>query len=408
MTSLTLLRQPALGPLLGSHLCTALGDNALLIVSIALLEESGAAGWMSPALRICLYLSYVVMAPFAGALADRLPKGRLVVLVNLAKLVACGLLAVGTHPLLAFGAIGLAGVYYGPAKYGIVSELVPKADLVHANAWIEVATVGAILGGTAMGAALLQAPSWLPGLHTAARQASLLLGSLFVLAALWAHSIPVTNCNGTRTQGTLEYFWRQLKALWRDPQGQVSLSVTALFWAVAAVLQFLVIRWAEAVLHLSLGGAALLQCWLAVGVITGSLGVARYVAAGAALRVLPAGVALGVAIMLVSQVTRLPTACAALCVIGVAAGAVMVPMNALLQERGQALMRPGTSIAVQSFSENLASVVCLAVYGLLLTAAVTVHTIIIGFGLSIAVLMLMLMRQRRAPVSMSTERDACP
>jgi MFS family permease len=406
MTGLALLRQPAVGPLLGAQLFTALGDNALLIVAIALLEDGGAPGWMSPALRICLYLSYVALAPFAGALADRLPKGRLVALVNLAKLGGCVLLAAGLHPLLAFGAIGLAGVVYGPAKYGILSELVPSADLVRANAWIEVATVSAILGGAALGAVLLKTPLWLPALHGAARQASLLLGACFVAAALWARAIPATVCAGAREHATLARFGRQLAALWRDPQGQVSLGVTALFWAVAAVLQFLVIRWAEAVLKLSLGEAALLQCCLAVGVVAGSLGVAGLVDAGAAMRVLPGGVALGLAVMLVSQVTRLPAACAALCATGVVAGAVMVPMNALLQERGLALMRPGASIAVQSFSENLASLVFLGVYGLLLTAAVPLQAIIVGFGLLITALMLLL--QRRALLPLATESDACP
>jgi MFS family permease len=396
--SVGLLRKRAVGPLLGAQFFGALGDNALLVVAIALLEESGAANWMSPALRICLYLSYVVLAPFAGALADRMHKGRLVALVNLAKLGGCVLLSAGLHPLAVFGAVGLAGVYYGPAKYGILSELVPGADLVRANAWIEVATVSAILGGAAAGAALLKAPLWLAGQHSAARQASLLLGCAFAIAALWARAIPATARVAAPGRGAVLRFGRQVARLWRDPQARVSLGVTALFWAVAGVLQFLVIRWAEVVLELSVGGAALLQCCLAAGVVAGSLAVARFVAAGAALRVLPGGVALGVAIVLVSQVSRLPTACAALFMTGVLAGAVMVPMNALLQERGLALMRPGASIAVQSFSENLASLVFLAAYGLLLKAAIPVTVIIAGFGVAIVTLMLLI----------SGERHACP
>jgi MFS family permease len=394
----SLLRQGAVGPLLGAQFFGALGDNALLVVAIALLEDSGAADWMSPALRICLYLSYVVLAPFAGALADRVNKGRLVGLANLAKLGGCVLLSAGLHPLAVFGAVGLAGVYYGPAKYGILSELVPGADLVRANAWIEVATVSAILGGTAAGAALLKAPLWLPGQHSAAHQASLLLGCTFAIAALWARAIPATARVASPGHGAVPRFARQVARLWRDPQARVSLGVTTLFWAVAGVLQFLVIRWAEVVLELSVGAAALLQCCLAVGVVAGSLAVARFVAADTALRVLPGGVALGVAVMLVSQVSRLSTACAALFATGVLAGAVMVPMNALLQERGLALMRPGASIAVQSFSENLASLVFLAAYGLLLKAALPVPVIIAGFGMAIIALMLLI----------SGERHACP
>jgi hypothetical protein len=269
---------------------------------------------------------------------------------------------------------------------------------VRANAWIEVATVSAILGGSATGAALLKAPLWLPGQHSAARQASLLLGCAFAIAALWARAIPATARVAAPGRGAVPRFARQVARLWRDPHARISLGVTTLFWAVAGVLQFLVIRWAEVVLELSVGGAALLQCCLAVGVVAGSLAVARFVSAGAALRVLPGGVALGVAVMLVSQVSRLPTACAALLATGVLAGTVMVPMNALLQERGLALMRPGASIAVQSFSENLASLVFLAAYALLLKAALPVPAIIAGFGMAIIALMLLI----------SGERHACP
>ncbi|MGZ5199302.1 MAG: lysophospholipid transporter LplT [Telluria sp.] len=390
MSARGLLRRPAVGPLVGAQLFTALGDNALLIVAIALLEEAGAANWMSPALRICLYLSYVLLAPFAGGLADGMRKGRLIVLVNLAKLGGCILLAAGVHPLVAFGAIGLAGVCYGPAKYGILAELVASEDLVLANAWIEVATVSAILGGAALGAVLLKAPLWLGSLHTATRQASLLLVSLFALAALSAGAIPATACSSAAKAGVVARFRRQLATLWRDRQGQVSLSVTALFWAVAAVLQFLVIRWAEAVLRLSLGEAALLQCCLAAGVVAGSLGVVRFISASAALQVLPAGIALGLLIIVVSQVTELWTACIALCATGIVAGVIMVPMNALLQQRGNALMPAGASIAVQSFSENLASLVFLAVYGALLALAVPVPAIIVGFGLLVTACMLLI------------------
>jgi MFS transporter, LPLT family, lysophospholipid transporter len=408
MSALALLRRPAVGPLLGAQLFTALGDNALLIVAIALLEQSGAADWMSPALRICLYLSYVVLAPFAGGLADGMPKGRLIVLVNLAKLGGCILLAARIHPLVAFGAIGVAGVCYGPAKYGILAELVPEADLVLANAWIEVVTVIAILGGAALGAALLNASVWAAALHTGAHQAALLLGGLFVIAALWATAIPATACGKVRDAKLVASFGRQLETLWHDAQGQVSLAVTALFWAVAAVLQFLVIRWAEAVLHLSLGEAALLQCCLAAGVVAGSLGVARFVAASGALRVLPAGAALGLAIVLVSQVTQLWVACLALGATGIVAGVVMVPMNALLQERGNALMRPGASIAVQGFSENLASLVFLGVYGMLLTLGVPLRAIIVGFGLLVTALMLLIRRRGQRHHKHFRERPSCP
>jgi MFS family permease len=395
MSTPSLLRNATMRALVGGQLLTALADNALLIVALALLAERGARDWMDPALRICLYLSYVLLAPFAGTRADAQPKGRLIVLVNLAKLGGCILLAAGAHPLLAFGAIGLAGVMYGPAKYGILAELIPAADLVRANAWIEIATVAAMLGGPLLGSALLGAPLWMNGLHTAPRQACLAIGALCALAALFAAAIPATKHGAAARTRPLVRFQRQLAALWRDPHGRVSITVTTLFWAVAAVLQFLVIRWAEMVLRLPLGGAAVLLCFLAAGVVAGSLLAARFVGAGEALRVLPVGVVLGVAIVLTGQVTSLAAACCALCATGIVGGVLMVPMNALLQQRGAALMKPGASIAVQAFSENLASLVLLAVYGALLAVRVPVPTIVIGFGLLVMTAMALIQGQRR-------------
>ena len=394
MSTQGLLRSTAMRALLGVQLLTALADNALLIVALALLAERGARDWMDPALRISLYLSYVLLAPFAGTLADSVPKGRLIMLVNLAKLGGCVLLAAHAHPLLAFGVIGLAGVCYGPAKYGILTELVPAADLVRANAWIEIATVAAMLGGPLLGSGLLGARLWIGGLQAVSRQASLAIAALCALAALFATAIPATLCRAASGTRPVYRFNRQLAALWRDPQGKLSIAVTTLFWAVAAVLQFLVIRWAETTLKLSLSGAAVLLCCLAAGVVLGSLLAARFVAAGQALRVLPVGIVLGLSIVLTGQVARLWVACCALCATGIVGGILMVPMNALLQQRGAALMPPGAAIAVQGFSENLASLVLLAAYGALLAAKVPVVTIIFGFGLLVTASMVLIQARR--------------
>jgi MFS family permease len=389
-----MLRRPALRALLGVQLLTALADNALLIVALALLAERGAPDWMDPSLRIALYLSYVLLAPVAGMLADALPKGRLIILVNLAKLGGCVLLAVHAHPLFAFGAIGLAGVCYGPAKYGILTELIPDADLVRANAWIEIVTVAAMLGGPLLGSALLDLPLWTDGLRTVARQACLVLAAVCALAALFAAAIPATVVRMAPRDYPVRQFKRQLAALWRDPQGRISIAVTTLFWAVAAVLQFLVIRWAGTVLKLPLNGAAVLLCCLAAGVVAGSLAAARYVSATDALRVLPVGIMLGLCIVLTGWVRTPWVAACALCVTGIVGGLLMVPMNALLQRRGAALMTPGVSIAVQGFSENLGSLVSLAVYGLLLAARVPVVTIIAGVGVLVMASVLVIQRHR--------------
>jgi MFS family permease len=384
----------AMHAVLGAQFFTSLADNALLIVAIGLLAERAAPSWMTPALRICLYLSYVLLAPFAGALADALPKGRVMLLANLVKLGACLLLAFDAHPLLAFGAIGVVGVSYGPAKYGILAELVPAGELVAANAWIEISTVAAILGGTALGGLLLAPHAFMAGLGSPAHGASFAILIVYALSALCAAAIPASAT--ARGEQCAAGFRRGLALLWRDPDGKVSLAVTTLFWAVAAALQFLVIQWAGEVLGLSLSQSALMQCFLAVGMVAGAAGVARFVATARAMAVLPAGLALGAAILSMTLVSGLWLACALLLATGIVAAIVLVPMNALLQQRGEALMAPGVSIAVQSFNENLASLVFLAAYGALLVAGVPVRAIMAGFGVLVIALMLAIMRWRRA------------
>ena len=381
----------AMGAVLGAQFFTSLADNALLIVAIGLLLERAAPAWMTPALPICLYVSYVALAPYAGVLADAFPKGRVMLLANAVKLGACLLLAAGLHPLMAFGAIGVIGVSYGPAKYGILAELVQPAELVKANAWIEMSTVAAIIGGTALGGLLL-APAFAIGPHSA----TLAIVAMYSVSVLFAAAIPTGAASrfeiGVRAAG----FRRAFAMLWRDPEGRISLAVTSLFWAVAAALQFLVIQWAGTVLGLALSGSVLLQCFLAVGMVAGSAGVARYVSAARAMAVLPMGVALGAAILAMTLVSSLWLACAMLFLTGIVAGIVLVPMNTLLQQRGAALMAPGVSIAVQSFNENLASLVFLAAYGALLVLDAPVRAILASFGVLVIALVLLIMRWHRA------------
>lgn len=381
------MSQRAMRAVLGAQFFTSLADNALLIVAIGLLLERAAPAWMTPALRICLYLAYVVLAPFAGVLADAFPKGRVMLLSNVVKLGACLLLAAGAHPLLAFGAIGVVGVTYGPAKYGILAELVPAGQLVEANAWIEMSTVASILGGTALGGVLLAPPY---AVASPAHSASLAIAGIYVVSALSAAAIPACAPapGGARPAG----FWRDLALLWRDPDGKISLAVTTLFWAVAAALQFLVIQWAGTVLGLTLSQSALMQCFLAVGMVAGAAGVSRWVTTARAMAVLPGGLALGAAILAMTLVSDLWLACAMLLATGILAGIVLVPMNALLQQRGDALMGPGVSIAVQSFNENLASLAFLAAYGALLVLDVPVRAILAGFGVLVLALMAAIMR----------------
>lgn len=384
--------QRGLVGVVAAQFISSLADNALLIVAIGLLLERDAAAWMTPALRLVFYLSYVLLAPFAGAIADAVPKSRVMLITNLVKLGGCLLLLTALHPLLSYALIGCGAAAYSPAKYGILPELLPPEKLVAANAWIEISTVASTLLGVVLGSFLLdggnQVPHWMEG-H--AVNASALLAVLYAVAALCTTAIPYRAASNpvacARPAALIGDFRQSLLVLLRDPQAQVSLAVTSLFWSVAAALQFIVLRWAMESYQLTLAEAGLLQGAVALGMVAGAVFAARWVSVRRALHVLPLGVALGVVLLLMPWVTSVAIAALLLGLIGLLAGVFLVPMNALLQLRGQALMHTGQSVSIQNFYENLASILILGAYGFLLSVEVPILPIIVGLGLAIVVAM---------------------
>ena len=384
-----------------AHFFSSLADNALLIVAMALLLERHAPAWMVPALRVFFYAPYVLLAAYAGALADALPKGRVILATNVFKLAGCGLLLAQVHPLVAYAFIGLGAAPYSSAKYGILPELLPPAELVRANAWMEISNVvsivlGVVLGGLLAGtsASILQWAST-PGLN------AVVLSSLFYGLALACAAVisatPASNLLAMRhPQRLFGDFKRATAALWRDHDSQISLAVTSVFWAAAAVLQFIVLRWAESVLQLPLSKAALLQAAVATGMVAGALAASRWVPMGRVLKLLPSGLLMSALLVLMLLVTQVWVAVVLLVAIGTLAGLLLVPMNALLQQRGQQLMHPGQSVAVQNFHETLASLLLLAVYGGLTQAKVSLSWSIAGLAVFVCMAVGLIMLKKRA------------
>lgn len=397
---------PGFALLIGAQFASALADNALLIVTIALLQAQGLPGWWAPVLKLGFTLSYVALAPFVGALADAVPKARLMGWMNAIKwLGVLGLLA-GLHPVLAFVIVGFGAAAYAPAKFGLVTELVPAERLVAANGWIEVSVVCAALLGTVLGGFLVS-PWWL-GSGLAAGTASVLAGGAFAEGGLLGASIAallgvyaVSSAltlrvpdSGARyaagarhLHGLGREFWQAQRLLWRDPDGGLSLAVTTIFWGVGATLQFAVLRWAGEVLGLTLDRAAYLQAAVAVGVACGAAMAGRWVPLARAKRMLWAGVVLGLLLPVAALNTRVGPVLVLLTTLGVVGGLMLVPLNALLQHRGCQLLSAGRSIAVQGFYENTSVMAMLSVYALLTALDVPIVGLMIGMGLAIVLAM---------------------
>ena len=401
--------------LIAAQFFSALADNALLIVTIALLQAQGEAGWWAPMLKFGFTLAYVLLAPGLGDLADAFPKAKLMAWMNAVKWLGAGALLLAVHPVLAFAVVGLGAAAYAPAKYGLITELVPARQLVVANGWIEVSVVTAALLGTGLGGLLLS-PLWLAsapaawlaqvlaGLQSAGAlplSASLMaILMLYMLAALLNLRVPDSGARYPRASmrpvPLVREFAKANRTLWRDVEGGLSLAVTTLFWGVAATLQFSILRWGQDALGLPLSQAAYLQAATAIGVVLGAMLAGRFVPLRLAHRMMGAGVLLGLLMPVVASVSSLAWAAAWLVLAGALGGLMVVPLNALLQHRGHVLLSAGRSIAVQGFNENASVLLMLMLYAGLLAWQVPIVGVMWGFGLLIAAVMAALMwRMRR-------------
>lgn len=381
--------------IMAAQFFSALADNALLVVAIHALNGLSAPLWQIPLLKFFFTTSYVLLAPFVGAFADSMPKGRVMFVSNAIKVIGTGLMFMHLHPLLAYAVVGLGAAAYSPAKYGILTEYLPHNRLVVANGWIEGLTVGAIILGVLLGGFLVDARVLapilrlaIPGLDSVLTVALLVVTLLYVAAAAFNCFIPDTGVDHKPLKGNPFYlvhdFAHCLKLLWRDRLGQISLGLTTLFWGAGATLQFVVIDWAATNLGLNLSQSSKLQGVVAIGVAIGAVAAARLVSLRGAVRVIPLGVVMGLLVPVLVTVNSISLALPLLVLVGACAGFFVVPMNALLQHRGHILMGAGHSIAIQNFNENLAILIMTGLYAALLRFGLSVSLVIVLFGLFVA------------------------
>ena len=385
--------------IMAAQFFSSLADNALLVAAIALLMQADAPSWLTPYLKFFFVISYVLLAPYVGAFADRLPKGQVMFLANSVKIVGCVLMLWGFDPLASYAVVGLGAAAYSPAKYGIVTEYLPHRLLVVANGWIEGLTVLSIILGTMLGGLLLHAtvsgvllhfdfPFIDTGIDTPAEAAIAIIVVVYAIAALFNLEVPRTGVTLKHLPAdplqTLADFGRCVSQLWKDRLGQISLAVTTLFWGAGATLQFILIEWARVALHFDLSKAAILQGVTAFGIAIGAVIASAWVSLDRAVRVIPLGILMGVVVIVMIWVTQVWLAIALMILIGALAGFFVVPMNALLQHRGHHLVGAGRSIAVQNFNENTSILLMIALYSLLLNVGHSIYLVILLFGLFVA------------------------
>ena len=360
---------------LSAQFLSALADNALLFAAIALLANMQAPNWHQPLLLQFFVLAYILLAPFVGAFADSRPKGQVMFIANGIKLFGCILMLWGMQPLYAYAIVGIGAAAYSPAKYGILTELLPEESLVPANAWVEALTVAAIILGAILGGI------------TASYNVNLsiiLISVLYILAAIFNRYIPVLpiiyKIQHTNPWLLIKDFFSSYRRLWRDPLGQLSLAITTLFWGAGATLRLVIIAWAAYALNYGLDKSTLLTAIVALGVGVGAIIAARYILMKDSIKILPAGIVMGALVCSIIFVETWQTAAIVLIFIGILSGLLIVPLNALLQFRGHKLIGAGHSIAVQNFSENLGILFLSGAYTTMVKFNIPINAIVFIFG----------------------------
>src|SRR5256885_2333975 len=404
--------------IMSAQFFSSLADNALFVTAVELLRTNGAPEWQRAALVPMFALFYVILAPFVGAFADALPKGRVMFISNAIKIVGCLMMLFGNHPLIAYAVVGLGAAAYSPAKYGILTELLPASQLVKANGWIEGLTITSIILGVLVGGQLLSPgisahlldfdlPLLDTGVDTAAEAAIAVLVGVYALAAWFNLRIPLTDTILrplrqdpsksllANTLALLPDFWTCSQRLWGDKLGQISLSTTTLFWGVSGNLRYIVLAWGAAALGYGTSQASALVGVVAIGTAAGAILASMRMRLDNATRVIPLGITMGLLVIAMIFIKSVWVAIPFLILLGGLGGFLVVPMNALLQHRGHNLMGAGRSIAVQNFNEQACILGLGAFYSLSTGLGLTASTAITVFGLVVAAIMSVIQRWHR-------------
>ena len=384
--------------IMAAQFFSSLADNALFVAAVELLRAGGAAEWQRASLVPMFALFYVVLAPFVGAFADAVPKGKVMFVSNAIKVVGCLMMLFGSHPLVAYAVVGLGAAAYSPAKYGILTELLPPSQLVKANGWIEGLTIASIILGVLLGGQLvgpkvaplllgLDFPVFDFGIDTPPEAAIASIVAIYVAAAVFNLYIPRTEAPLQPMLGlfALGRDFAQCNArLWRDKLGQISLATTTLFWGVAGNLRYIVLAWAAAALGYSTTQASTLVGVVAIGTGIGAVAASATMKLDRATSVIPLGIGMGLLVIGMIAIHDVRVAAPFLALLGGLGGYLVVPMNALLQHRGHNLMGAGRSIAVQNFNEQACILGLGAFYAGMTRFGLSAFGAITVFGLAVA------------------------
>ncbi|MFG0519318.1 lysophospholipid transporter LplT [Enterobacter sp. yb_8] len=372
----TSLRSKGMMAVIAAQFLSAFGDNALLFATLALLKAEFYPDWSQPVLQMVFVGAYIIFAPFVGQVADSFPKGRVMMFANGLKLLGAASICFGFNPFIGYTLVGIGAAAYSPAKYGILGELTTGDKLVKANGLMESSTIAAILLGSVAGGVLAD---W--HVLAALGVCAVVYGGA-VVANLFIPKLPVARPGQSwRFKQMTGSFFNACRVLWRNGETRFSLMGTSMFWGAGVTLRFLLVLWVPVALGITDNATpTYLNAMVAIGIVVGAGAAAKLVTLDTVARCMPAGILIGVAVLFFALQHALLPAYVLLILIGILGGFFVVPLNALLQERGKQTVGAGNAIAVQNLGENLAMLLMLGLYSLAVKASAPVVGIGVGFG----------------------------
>ncbi|MCU6325616.1 lysophospholipid transporter LplT [Enterobacter quasiroggenkampii] len=389
----TSLRSKGMMAVIAAQFLSAFGDNALLFATLALLKAEFYPDWSQPILQMVFVGAYIIFAPFVGQVADSFPKGRVMMFANGLKLLGAASICFGFNPFIGYTLVGIGAAAYSPAKYGILGELTTGDKLVKANGLMESSTIAAILIGSVAGGVLAD---W--HVLAALGVCAVVYGGA-VVANLFIPKLPAARPGQSwRFKPMTGSFFTACRVLWRNGETRFSLMGTSMFWGAGVTLRFLLVLWVPVALGITDNATpTYLNAMVAIGIVVGAGAAAKLVTLETVARCMPAGILIGVVVLIFSLQHALLPAYALLILIGILGGFFVVPLNALLQERGKQTVGAGNAIAVQNLGENLAMLFMLGLYSLAVKVGVPVVGIGVGFGglFAIAIASLWMWQRRR-------------
>lgn len=323
-----------------SQFTGALNDNAFKMTAAIVLVKTLGEQSLPTVLAICSVLfviPFLLFSNAAGALADRFSKKKILVISKWLEIVLLLLafpviyfkLPVAIYALLFL--LCAQSALFGPAKRGIIPELVDEADLSRANGQLTAATYAAVIVGTALPALLIGF------LHLNAQMVisvCLILSAAGTWAAHNLADVPPAGVSAKPSPWIIPDVARALKNLRNDSWARLAVLGLILFDAITTFFQQTLVLFGHESLNLSVDKSPLLFLLAAVGIGIGALLTGRFSKHTIEIGLIPVG-ALGVMLSAIglSFATSFASVAACIIALGTACGMYIVPLNAFIQQR---------------------------------------------------------------------------